>query len=432
MNIDLSRLDPLSRRHFAERMAMTTLGVSLTPLLGFGADKSASDEKPDLTKMPGFGKAKRVIWLQMQGGMSHIDTLDPKTGETKGASDPVTSKKGDFQLSGYLPKLAGQGDKISLIRSMTSKTGVHAAGQYVMRTGFEQRGTIKHPAMGAWAQHLLGPSHKTLPSSVCVNRNPDHGNGFFAAASSPLPIHDPEAGLQYAQSADGTDVLKKRLSLLDKIDGEFRTKFQDINLKAYTDFYDTTMQLMSSDDTKAFKLTDEPSELRDKYGRNKFGQGCLLARRLIEHDVRFVEVSHGSFDMHNDVDDAMQDKGGQLDVALAALLEDLSSRGLLDSTLVVLCSEFGRTPTINSKGGRDHYPKVFSTLLAGGGIKGGFVYGSSDKQGREVADKMATIQDFHATIGHVMGMNVEQVVMSPSGRPFTIANKGSVITEVMA
>ena len=136
--------------------------------------------------------------------------------------------------------------------------------------------------------------------------------------------------------------------------------------------------------------------------------------------------------MHNDVDDAMQDKGGQLDVALAALLEDLSSRGLLDSTLVVLCSEFGRTPTINSKGGRDHYPKVFSTLLAGGGIKGGFVYGSSDKQGREVADKMATIQDFHATIGHVMGMNVEQVVMSPSGRPFTIANKGSVITEVMA
>ena len=428
MNTDILRLDPLSRRTFAEQMAKSVLGLSILSSGAFAAD----DDKVDNSKLPGFGKAKRVIWLQMVGGMSHIDTLDPKTGDTKGASTAVKAKGGDFQLAGYLPGLASHGDKIALIRSMTSKTGVHAAGQYVMRTGYEQRGTIKHPALGAWAQQLLGPSHKTLPSSVCVNRNPDHGNGFFPAAFSPLPIHDPEAGLQYAKNPEGSEVLNKRLALLNKVDADFRNKFQDLNLKAYTDFYDTTMQLMSSADTKAFQISEEPEEIRSKYGRNKFGQGCLLARRLIENNVRFVEVTHGSWDMHNDVDDAMKAKGGDLDTGISALLEDLKTRGLLDSTLIVLCSEFGRTPNINSRNGRDHYPKVFSTLLGGAGIKGGYVYGSSDKQGREVADKPTTIQDFHATIGHVMGLSVEQVVMSPSGRPFTVANKGHIISEVVA
>lgn len=427
MKSDFFRLDPLSRRTFAEQMAKSALGLTVLSQFAHAAD----DEKVDNTKLPGFGKAKRVIWLQMIGGMSHIDTLDPKSGDTKGASDPVSAKGADFQLSGYLPNLAAHGDKIALIRSMTSKTGVHASGQYLMRTGYEQRGTIKHPALGAWAQHLLGPSHKTLPSSVCVNRNPDHGNGFFAAAFSPLPIHDPDSGLQYAKNSEGSEVLNKRLALLNKVDADFRNKFQDLNLKAYTDFYDTTMQLMSSADTKAFQLTEEPDAIREKYGKNKFGQGCLLARRLLESNVRFVEVTHGSWDMHNDVDDAMKDKGGQLDVALAALLEDLKTRGMLDSTLIVLCSEFGRTPNINSRSGRDHYPKVFSTLLGGAGVKGGYVYGSSDKQGREVADKLATIQDFHATIGHLMGLKVDQVVMSPSGRPFTVANKGSIIQEMV-
>lgn len=428
MKNDLFRLDPLSRRTFAEQVAKSALGLTVLSRAAIGA----GDEKTGNTTLPGFGKAKRVIWLQMIGGMSHIDTLDPKTGETKGGSDPVSAKGAQFQLSGYLPKLAAQGDKITLIRSMTSKTGVHASGQYIMRTGYEQRGTIKHPMLGAWAQHILGPSHKTLPSSVCVNRNPDHGNGFFNAAFSPLPIHDPESGLQYAKSPEGSEVLNKRLALLDKVDADFRTKFQDLNLKAYTDFYDTTMRLMSSADTKAFQLTEESSDTREKYGKNKFGQGCLLARRLLEANVRFVEVAYGSWDMHNDVDDAMKTKGGELDTALSGLLEDLQTRGMLDSTLIVLCSEFGRTPNINGRGGRDHYPKVFSTLLGGAGIKGGFAYGSSDKGGREVADKMATIQDFHASIGHLMGMDVEQVVSAPNGRPFTVGNKGHVIADIMA
>jgi len=419
--------DPLSRRAFAERVALASLGVTLLPFAARGEEKLNGDVR----KLPGFGKAKNVIWLQMIGGMSHIDTLDPKSGETKGAKDPVKTKA-DFQLGGYLPALAGQADKIAIIRSMSSKTGVHASGQYLMRTAYEQRGTIKHPTIGAWAQSILGPSHQTLPSSVCVNRGPDHGNGFFSSAFSPLPIHDPEAGLQFASSDAPAELMQKRLSLLNNLDSSFRGKFQDTNLKSYSDFYDSTLKLLGSADLKAFALDDEPDDIRSKYGKNKFGQGCLLARRLIQHGVRSIEVAFGSWDMHNDIDKAMEDKGAVLDTALSALIQDLEANGLFSSTIIALCSEFGRTPKINSRNGRDHYPKVFSTLLAGGGIRGGTVYGASDKEGREVADKQATIQDFHSTIGHALGMDVDQVVMSASGRPFTVGDKGKIITELFA
>lgn len=429
MNAPFLSLDPVSRRSFTEQLARTTLGVTLLPHLVPAADSAPA---ADVKTLPGFGKAKNVIWLQMIGGMSHIDTLDPKTGESKGARDPIQTKA-DYQLGGYLPTMAkDHADKLAIIRSMTSKTGVHASGQYLMRTGYEQRGTIKHPVLGAWAQELLGKSSKTLPSSVCVNRGPEHGNGFFTAAFSPLPIHDPEAGLQYSRFTVAEDVMSKRLALLNKVDAGFRSKFQDSNLKAYSDFYDDTLKLLSSEDLSAFKLTDEKQDEREKYGMNKFGQGCMLARRLIERGVRFVEVTQGGWDMHNDIDDAMEENGTIIDIAISALLSDLQARGMLASTLIVLCSEFGRGPKINSRSGRDHHPKVFSTLLAGGPVRGGTIYGSSDKEGSSVADKMTTIQDFHSTVGHAMGMDVHQVVMSPSNRPFTVGDKGEVITAVLA
>lgn len=423
----LSQLDPLSRRRFAETVAKAALGVTLLPRFGAAADAVPG---VDQRSLPGFGKARHVIWLQMLGGMSHIDTLDPKQGDTKGPADPVPTKAG-YQLGGYLPTLAkDHSEKLAIVRSMTSKTGVHADGQYVMRAGYEPRGTIKHPVLGAWAQQLLGKSNPSLPSSICINRGPDHGNGFFPAAFSPLPIHDPEAGLQYASANTGS--LGKRLGLLNRLDADFRAKFQDTNLKAYSDFYDDTLKLLASEDLKAFQLGGEDEALREAYGRNKFGQGCLLARRLVEHGVRFIEVAYGGWDMHNDIDDGMADQGANLDAGLSALLGDLQARGLLADTLVVLCSEFGRTPKINTRSGRDHHPKVFSTLLAGGPAKGGTIYGASDKDGYYPVDKQVTIQDFHSTVGHAMGMDVNEVVMSPSNRPFTVGDKGRVIAEVFA
>lgn len=423
-------LCPQTRRAFVERWAKTTLGVTVL----HGASNAvfaAETTAPAAAGGPGFGKAKNLIFLQMIGGMTHIDTLDPKEGDTQGPKAPIKTKAG-FQLGGTMINLAEKADKFSIIRSMTSKTGVHASAQYLIRTGYEQRGTIKHPAMGAWAQHFKGASHKTLPSSVCVNRQPNNGNGFFPAAFSPLPILDPDAGLQNSQPDVSAPVMQKRLALLDKLDSGFRARFQTASVKSYTEFYDNTVKIMSSTDLQAFSIADEPAELRDKYGRNKFGQGCLLARRLVEKGVRCIEVASGGWDMHNDIEDALEDRGAEMDQGLAALLDDLGQRGLLDSTMVVLCSEFGRGPKINSNGGRDHHPKVFSTLLAGGGIKGGFVYGASDKSGFEVADKGVTVQDFLSTIGWGMGLPVDEVVMSPSNRPFTVGDKGKALLDLFA
>ena len=425
-----NKLDSITRRAFCEGWAKTALGV--TVLHGAASSASAAEKAAAAPASgPGFGKAKNVIFLQMIGGMTHIDTLDPKDGPTQGPKAPIKTKA-DFQLGGTMENLAKQADKISIIRSMTSKTGVHASGQYLIRSGYEQRGTIKHPNIGAWAQHFKGPSHKTLPSNVCVNRQPQNGNGFFPSSFAPLPILDPDAGLQYSQSEASPEVLTKRLAMLDKLDAGFRERFQTASVQSYTQFYDKTVSIMSSTDLEAFRLSEEPDALREKYGRNKFGQGCLLARRLVEKGIRYIEVAKGGWDMHNNIEEGLEEHGTELDVALAALLEDLKERGLLETTLVVLCSEFGRGPKINGNDGRDHHPKVFSTLLAGGGVKGGYIYGSSDKEGMAVADKQVGVQDFLSTIGWSLGLPVDEVVMSPSNRPFTVGDKGQVIPDVFA
>ncbi len=434
MRSSLLYLDPLCRRAFIERWAQATLGVTLlhgASRFAAAAENSAASPPIHPASRPGFGKAKRVIFLQMIGGMSHIDTLDPKKGDTQGPKAPVPTKAG-FELGGTMTNLANHAGKITIIRSMTSKTGVHASAQYIIRSGYEQRGTIKHPNLGAWAQKFQGASHKTLPSSVCVNRQPQGGNGFFPASYAPLPVLDPDAGLQHAEFDVPAEVIRKRLALLDQVDAGFRSRFQTAGVKSYTEFYENTVRIMSSDDLKAFRLDEEPSGLRDQYGRNKFGQGCILARRLIEKGVRYVEVASGGWDMHNNIEEGLEERGSELDVALSALLQDLQDRGLLESTLVVLCSEFGRGPRINGNGGRDHHPKVFSTMLAGGGVKSGFVYGASDEKGDMVADKQVSVQDFLSTIGWAMGLPIDEVVMSQSNRPFTVGDKGTAVLDVFA
>ena len=293
MNPDSLR-DPIERRSFVERCARYAFGLTVLPAFvgrAFAADKAAAASAiTSAARSAGFGKAKHVIFLELQGGLSHIDSFDPKTGDSKGPGAPISTKAG-YQLTEYLPETAKIADKISVIRSMTAKVGVHANAQYLMRTGYEKRGTIIHPMLGAWAQHYLGKSHKTLPSTVCVGRAANHGNGYFPAAFSPLPILDPDQGLANSASPVSTDVQAKRIGLLEQLDATFGKKMADENVKAYGDFYDTTMQLMKSSDLKAFDIAAEPAAMREKYGRNKFGQGCLLARRLIENGVRFVCTS---------------------------------------------------------------------------------------------------------------------------------------------
>ncbi len=429
MNLEHKKMNPMARRDFIMRTAQTALGVTVMPALnlrGAGATTGAGT--------PGFGKAKNVIFLWMNGGMTHIDTWDPKTGGTKGPTNPIKGKGSVDYLGGTMENMAKVSDKISIIRSMTSKTGVHEAGTYIMKTGYEPRGTIVHPSMGAWASHFLGRiKGVTLPDSVVVNSGSAYpGAGFFPPAMSPIPISNPDTGLQNIRPTTSDNQFKKRISLMDEFDASFRKKFQSDDVKAYSEFYDETMKLMKSEDLKAFDLSSEPASVREKYGRNQFGSGALLARRLVQSGVRFVEVQSGGWDMHNNIDTALTSTCATMDKVFAALIEDLASNGLLESTMVVMGSEFGRTPDINENEGRDHYPLAYSTVFAGGGVKGGFIHGATDKDGRRVADKQVTPLDFQATIGHAMGLPVDEVVMSPSNRPFTVGDKGVPVLDIFA
>jgi uncharacterized protein (DUF1501 family) len=264
-----------------------------------------------------------------------------------------------------------------------------------------------------------------------VNRAANHGNGYFPAAFSPLPILDPDQGLVNAAPPVSEDVQTKRLGLLARLDATFGKTNADENVRAYGDFYDTTLQLMKSSDLKAFDLAAEAAEMRDRYGRNKFGQGCLLARRLVESGVRFVEVQSGGWDMHKQLADGMEERGGEFDRAFAALIGDLEARGLLDSTIVAVTTEFGRKPGFDGSG-RGHHPLSFSTVLAGGGVKRGYTHGASDAKGYEPVDDGVTVGAFHATIAWAAGLPIEQEVMTPSGRPMTVGNKAKPVMGVFA
>jgi len=429
MKSDHTKLNEVTRRMFVERMAKSAFGLSLLPYFSQQSFAQEHNQTADKTK-PGFGKAKAVIMLQLSGGLSQIDSFDPKTGASKGPGS-ILSTKADFQVSSFLPETAKIADKITVIRSMTAKVGVHDQARYLMRTGFERRGTVMHPTLGAWAEKYLGPSHPTLPSSVCVNRPANSGNGFFPATMSPLPILDPDDGLKNSIAKADSSVMQKRLALLNQMDNKFSGAASDPNVASYNDFYESTLRLMKGKDLQCFDLGNEPEELRNKYGKNKFGQGCLLARRLVEGGVRYIEVESGGWDMHKDIEGGMQDRGAEFDTAFAALISDLDSRGLLESTMVVVATEFGRKPTFDGSG-RGHHPLVFSCVLAGGGAKAGYAHGASDAAGGDVAKDPVTVGDLHATVAHAFGLPIEKAVVSPSGRPFNIGNKGKPVAAIFA
>ena len=428
----LSQLDDVSRREFAAYAAKTFLGVGLLPLVG---GSLLGKEKPADGMTSVKGTAKNVIYLYMSGGMTHLDTLDPKPGtETGGPVRAIDTSAGGIRISEYLPQLARQADKIAIVRSLSSTQGAHDRGQYLMRTSYTQRGTIRHPSMGAWVLKLSGRKNQSLPGNVRIGGDSRHpGAGFMEAEFSPLPIGDPAAGLQNSQLRGTTQQqFDKRIGLSGQLDSEFRTRFNQKQVRSYTDAYDDAIRLMSSQELEAFNIYRESEATRNAYGDDPFGQGCLLARRLVENDVRFVEVTLGGWDTHQSNFVRVPERTEILDRALATLLDDLSNRGLLKETLVVLATEFGRTPTINQNAGRDHYPKAFSGLLAGGGVRSGCVHGATDAKGAEVAEGLIEPANFNATIATALGLPLKQIVKSASRRPFTVANKAEPISELFS
>ena len=417
MKDQLRNLDQLSRRQFVARTAKTALGVSILPIAGASTKVLAA----------GGGKAEHCIFFYMNGGMTHMETFDPKPGtETGGKTKGISTGVAGIELAEYMPKLAAGFKDIAVVRSMTQQTGDHRGGSYWMHTSYQPRATIIHPSMGPWAQTLLGKMHETLPDSVVIGAGGNHpGAGFFGPAFAPLPIGDPDKGVQNARTYEGVDedLFEKRLDLMNTFDEGFQRKFKNDDVSAYTQFYDETLKLMKSDDLDTFDLSKEDNydEKVRRYGNTRVGKGAMLAKRLVSSGVRFVEVSAGGWDMHNDLWNAIPGTGGSLDQALATLIEDLKAEGLFEKTLIVLGTEFGRTPKINANGGRDHHPRCFSTMFAGGGITGGQVYGETDKLAMAVKENPVTPKDFNATIAHAMGLELNKVVYAPSGRPFLLA-----------
>ena len=423
----LRKLPDGDRRDFLAYSAKAFLGVGLMPT---AIRSSAFAESPAMATPT----AKNVIYLYMAGGMSHLDTLDPKTDRSvRGPVKSIRASGSGIRMSEYLPGLSRRMDRLAIIRSLSSTQGAHEEGRYFMHSSYTKRGTIQHPGMGSWLVKLDGARNPNLPGVVHIGiANPGGGNGFFEQKYAPLVIGNPEAGLQNSKIRKGftKKEFEDSVMLTNAFDAEFHRKYDQKKTRAYTDMYDDAIKLMNSRDLTAFELDKESKRLRDAYGSNPFGQGCLLARRLVEHDVRFVEVTLGGWDTHTNNFERVQENAQTLDMGMGMLLDDLERRGMLEETMVVLATEFGRTPVINDNDGRDHSPTAFSCALAGGGVRGGQVIGETDEQGKFVNGRKVQVPDFNATIAYALGIPLEKTIYSPSGRPFRVADRGSPVMQV--
>ncbi len=414
-----------SRRQFIFSCASALCASSLARL------HASESEVPDYR----HPTARNIIYIFLSGGMSHIDTFDLKPNWKD--QGPVTSCATDVDglfVNALLPGCAKNMKHTALIRSLTSTQGAHETGRYMMRTNYPQRGTIVHPSIGSWSVYYKGTENNHIPGHVVIGAGSTHpGAGYMETKCAPLPIGDPRKGLQNSRRSKtiSPERFDKRFELLQAVNAPFDAAYNVKEVRAYKDVYEEALALMRSQDLDAFDVNKEPSYMHQSYGDHTFGQSCLLARRLVEHDVRFVEIELGGWDTHLENFERLDELLPIFDQGYSALLSDLEQRGLLDETLVVVGTEFGRTPALTTDGnGRGHHPSAYSCLLAGGGIRGGTVYGATDERGAEVVDKPVRIQDFNATIAHAIGLPIDQRMYAPDGRPFTVGNTGAPLYEL--
>lgn len=423
-------------RDTAKALFGVSVGGSLAGMYAHGADLNHK-----VVNAPaGFGQAKSVIYLFMSGGMTHLDTFDPKPeagAETMGKTETINGA-GGIRLGHYLQGLAKCSSELSLIRSMNSTQGAHGPGRYFMRTGYTERSSITHPSPGSWVNKMKQKENDTLPGFVTINCGNGHpGAGFFEPSYEPMPVGNASKGVDDVRRRKSVTEkeFQDQLDLRKKLDQGFDEKFQKgyKNVRAYNEMYESAVKMMKSEDLEAFDLSNESKEIHALYGNDNFAKGCLLARRLVEKNINFVEVELNGFDWHTDNFVSADKMLPVVDQAVSALISDLKQRGMLDTTLVVLASEFGRTPKINQNSGRDHFPKAFSAMLAGGGVKGGYIYGKTDEKGANVVEGKVNAGDLNATIGHAMGLQHDKIFYSPSKRPFKMSGKdGEPITSVFA
>lgn len=428
---DLHRLSPASRRQFLLGAASSLLGVSTAPL-------SSGAALPE-TEIPArTTPAKRIISLYMGGGMTQLETFSPRpeaSAEIRGNGSAIATSADGIQISQFMPRTAKFMHHAVAFRALNSNQGAHAEGSYFMKTNWRKRGTIQHPHLGAWTSRLAGSINPELPGFVSIMSGAKlAGAGFLGPEHEQLIVRDSEKGLANATLAKGdtADAMKHRLSLTEKLNAEYQTRYASGGVQAYGAAFEATTKLMQSSDLDAFDISRESAKRRALYGNSRFGQGCLLARRLSASGVRFVEVNMGGWDTHTDHFERAPGLLSNLDRGLSALLEDLAATGELDETLITVSSEFGRTPQLNRDKGRDHYPQAFSGLIAGGRIQGGQVHGEVDANGIEITADKTDVTTFNATVAWALGLPVREIVYSPSKRPFTVANGATPLTHLFA
>lgn len=418
----------LSRRDMLQLSAAGVLGTSFSGWFNVLATRAS--ESPRRTN-------KRCILLWMDGGPSHKDTWDLRPGTANGGPyQAINTNVTGIQISEHFPRFAQLMNHAAIIRSMSTPEGAHARAKYNLHTAYrEGQGGVVYPSIGATVAKELGNPDFPLPNFVSVG-NRSYGAGFLGTRYQPLVVNNPATGVENLRSFVNTSQFDSRVNLLDELEQGFSHTHPDAHpAVAHRTTYQRAVTLMRDRGARAFDIATEPQNVRSAYGTGNFGQGCLLARKLIEAGVQFVEVTLGGWDTHQNNFERVRTLSNQVDPGMSQLVIDLRERGLLDSTLVVWMGDFGRTPRINQRGaqpGRDHYPRAWSSVMIGGGIRGGQVIGRTDAEAATVVERPVGTLDFMATICRVMGIDYNKQNHAPNGRPIRIVDRGAnPITQII-
>lgn len=410
----------LSRRSLMAASGATLLGMTVNNLLA----AAGKDHK---------AKAENVILFWNGGGMTHIDTWDPKPGRpTAGEFKPIKTSASGVEISEIFPQLAKQMHHCSLIRSIAGTQGDHGRATHHLQTSYLPFPNLVYPGMGSVVTHEL-PNMGDLPAYITVSGLAPRA-GYLGQKCEAYFVPNPGDKDPYLAFPEGIAEVRgnKRLEVLAKFNNRFNGKATDERLGSTQTSIDEAVKLMRSPALEAFEFEKVPAKTLERYGNTPFGRGALLAKRLVEKGVRFVQVNRGGFDTHANNFPALTDHAEVMDPALASLVSDLAESGMLEKTMIIMLSEFGRTPTINKDAGRDHWASVFSCFMAGGGIKGGNVVGSSDEDGAHPKDRPVLVQDIHASVCHALGIDPNKEVMTPLQRPMKLVDGGKPVPELFA
>jgi uncharacterized protein (DUF1501 family) len=424
MHIQTNGDGVLSRRAFLRNVGA---GAAAAGMLGW---KDAVTLHAEELRRRGMA----CVLLFMRGGPSQFETFNPKPGTaTGGPTQAIATAVSGVQVAeGWTNVARAMGD-IALIRSLTNREGEHQRATYQMHTGYVPAGGVRHPNFGSTVASEIAPREFDLPHFVSVgNRATTLGPGFLPMTFAPFVVGNPNQLPNNAQLPAGVSDgrLGRRLGLLQDLEADFAQSGGQPRVEAHRALYGSAAQLVRSPRLRAFDLTQEQDAVRDRYGRNSFGQGCLLARRLVEAGVTFVEVELNGWDTHQDNFNRTRTLSQQADPAFAALVNDLKERGRLDRTLVIWMGEFGRTPRINGQTGRDHFPRAFSVALAGGGVRGGRVIGATSATGTDVTSRPVTVPDLFCTFCQALGIDPRKENITPLGRPIRIVDGGQTVREL--